>query len=193
MTIDKDIIGVRQSIFMNNEIPKTNKNLIDYQGIIHQVYQKMIAYYQHDPKRINHFIKVHQYAKLIGIEEGLEPHILFRLELGALLHDIGIKVSEEKYQSSAGKYQEIEGPPLAEELLSSFNLADDLVHRVAYLVGHHHTYDMVDGLDYQILIEADFIVNLYEDNLSKEACLSVKSKYFKTATGKRYMDLLYLS
>ncbi len=178
---------------MNNEFPKTKKNSIDMHMVIHQIFQKMIAYYQNDPRRINHFIKVHQYAKLIAVEEGLESSVLFTIELAAILHDIGIKISEVKYNSSSGKYQEIEGPALAEEFLSAFDLEDDLIRRVCFLIGHHHTYHMVDEVDYQILIEADFIVNLYEDNISKEGCKSVKNKYFKTTTGKKYMDLLFLS
>lgn len=42
------------------------------------------------------------------------------------------------------------------------------IERVAYLVGHHHTFQRIDGLDYQILIEADFIVNAAESAYSKE-------------------------
>jgi hypothetical protein len=56
---------------------------------------------------------------------------------------------------------------------------------VAYLVGHHHTYDKIDGLDYQILVEADFLVNLFEDNLSKEAAQHAYDSIFKTESGKR--------
>ena len=35
-----------------------------------------------------------------------------------------------------------------------------MIRRVEYLVGHHHTYKDIDGLDYQILVEADFLVNI---------------------------------
>ena len=53
------------------------------------------------------------------------------------------------------------------------------------MIAHHHTYHNIDGLDYQILVEADFLVNLFEDNLSKEAALNAYQNIFKTATGKR--------
>ena len=56
--------------------------------------------------------------------------------------------------------------------------------RVAYLVGHHHTYTNIDGMDYQILVEADFLVNLYEDSVPKAAAQNVLDKIFKTQTGK---------
>ena len=51
------------------------------------------------------------------------------------------------------------------------------------LIGHHHTYDQIDGIDYQILVEADFLVNLAEEQSSKETIESVKNKIFKTKTG----------
>ena len=56
--------------------------------------------------------------------------------------------------------------------------------RVAYLVGHHHTYTNIDGMDYQILVEADFLVNLYEDSVPKAAAQNALDKIFKTQTGK---------
>ena len=127
---------------------------------INKVTTAMIDYYQGQPKRIQHFLKVHAYAKLIGEQEGLDKEILDILEVAALTHDIGIKISEEKYNSSAGK-----------------------TDRVCYLIGHHHTYDQIDGIDYQILVEADFLVNLAEEQSSRETIESVKGKIFKTKTG----------
>ena len=75
--------------------------------------------------------------------------------------------------------------------LKDFHLDDDIVERVAYLVGHHHTYDDVDGLDYQILLEADFLVNGDEMQLSKEAIIKMKKHVFQTKTGKKLLDTIY--
>ena len=50
--------------------------------------------------------------------------------------------------------------------------------------GHHHTYTNIDGMDYQILVEADFLVNLYEDSVPKAAAQNALDKIFKTQTGK---------
>ena len=66
---------------------------------------EMISYYSGDPKRIQHFTKVHSYAKLIGEREQLSPEELYILEAAAYTHDIGIKPAEEKYGSSDGKLQ----------------------------------------------------------------------------------------
>lgn len=62
---------------------------------------EMIKYYAGDKKRINHFIKVHGYAKAIGEAEELDERTMLILETAAYVHDIGIKISEEKYNSSA--------------------------------------------------------------------------------------------
>ena len=93
----------------------------------------MIDYYKGDPKRIQHFLKVHAYAKLIGEQEGLDKKTLDILEVAALTHDIGIKISEEKYNSSAGKYQEIEGPTIAQKMFQIFVLLL-LYHNIKQLV-----------------------------------------------------------
>ena len=150
---------------------------------INKVTTAMIDYYQGQPKRIQHFLKVHAYAKLIGEQEGLDKEILDILEVAALTHDIGIKISEEKYNSSAGKYQEVEGPAVAQQMLEDLQYVKAKTDRVCYLIGHHHTYDQIDGIDYQILVEADFLVNLAEEQSSRETIESVKSKIFKTKTG----------
>ena len=63
--------------------------------------------------------------------------------------------------------------------------------RVMYLVGHHHTYTDIEGLDYQILVEADFLVNIYEDELSMDAARSAYDKIFITKTGKKMFQSLY--
>ena len=43
------------------------------------------------------------------------------------------------------------------------------MNRVAYLVGHHHGPEQIDAIDYQILIEADYIVNASESGYSQQA------------------------
>ena len=150
---------------------------------MNKVTTAMIDYYKGDPKRIQHFLKVHAYAKLIGEQEELDKETLEILEVAALTHDIGIKVSEEKYNSSAGKYQEIEGPAVAQKMLEELQYDKRKTERVGYLIGHHHTYDQIDRIDHQILVEADFLVNLAEEHSSEKTIASVKDKIFKTKTG----------
>lgn len=155
------------------------------------VLQKMIFYFEKDARRINHALKVYSFSKNIGELEGLNNNELLILEIASILHDIGIKESERKYNSSAGNYQEIEGPPVARELLKDLNLDEDIVDRVCYLIGNHHSYSKINGLDLQILVEADFLVNAYEDNMNRRAIETFKDKYLKTTTGRKYLDSVY--
>lgn len=155
------------------------------------LFMDMIAYYDGDPKRIQHFTKVHSYAKLIGIGEELDDASLFILEAAAYTHDIGIRVAEEKYGRCDGKLQEQEGPIIAQKMLSQLGFENYIVERICFLIGHHHTYDNIDGLDYQILVEADFLVNLYEDDAGNRAIDKAYKRIFKTETGKKIFRLMF--
>lgn len=159
--------------------------------ILHNLQNAMVEYYQGDAKRIQHFIKVHSFAKYIAEGENVDNHTLFIIEAAALTHDIGIKISEEKYGDSSGKHQELEGPAPAQKMLSSLDFDIDDIKRISYLISHHHTYDNIDGIDLQILIEADFLVNLYEDNSSISAINTAYRKIFKTDTGKYLCKVMY--
>lgn len=151
----------------------------------------MMEYDRGDAPRIQHFIKVYEFARIIGKLEKLDEHTQLILESAAIVHDIGIHVAEQKYGSSNGKYQEIEGPAEAEKLLKVLGWPSDVTERVSYLVGHHHTYRNMDGLDYQILVEADFLVNLYEDDISPAGQKHAYEKIFKTESGKLLCRTLY--
>lgn len=152
---------------------------------------KMTEYYEGQPNRIQHFMKVYGYAKMIGELEGLSEEEQDILEAAAVVHDIGIKPSEEKYGDCIGKHQEEEGPAVAEEMLKTLGYEEKLVERVCYLVGHHHTYTNIDGIDYQILVEADFLVNLYENENEESAVKTALERIFKTKSGKKICSLMF--
>ena len=155
------------------------------------VMNEMIGYFGSDVRRINHFLKVYRFAKTIGAGEGLQGKEQKILEIAALTHDIGIKNSLRKYGSAAGHYQETEGPPEAEKLLKKLKIEMPVIERVSWLIARHHTYDRIDGNDYQILVEADFLVNAYEDALSPDAIAAFGKKVFRTKTGIRLLEILY--
>ena len=122
---------------------------------------------------------------MIGQLEHLSDDTQNILEIAALVHDIGIKISELKYGNCNGKNQEKEGKAEAEKLLTELGYPQEVIERVSYLVGHHHSYDQIEGMDYQILIEADYIVNAYESEYSKENIENFIEKVMKTDSGKR--------
>jgi len=152
---------------------------------------EMTNYYRGDANRIQHFFKVHALSRLIGHMEGMDEKALFILEAAAYVHDIGIKPAEAKYNSCAGKYQEELGPAEADKMLSELGFERDVTDRVCYLVGHHHTYKNIDGLDYQILVEADFLVNIFEGHEPKEAAEATLKNIFRTETGIRLFRDMY--
>ncbi len=158
---------------------------------ISQLLGAMITYYRGDPKRIHHFIKVHDLARTIGMLEGLDKDTLYTLEAAAAVHDIGIRMCELKYGTADGNLQEREGPELARDMLTALGFDDKVTVRVCWLVGHHHAYRDVDGWDHQILLEADLLVNLYEENASPESIASAYQKYFITETGKLFCKKMF--
>lgn len=160
---------------------------------ISNVMCKMIEYFGSDAKRINHFIKVFGFAKAIAEGENVSSDILEIIEVTALVHDIGIKLSEEKYNSNSGKYQEIEGPAEAKKLLADVGYSESFIERVCYIVGHHHTYTDIKGIDYQIIVEADFIVNIFEDDMNVNQIESIRNKIFKTKTGINIIEKMYFN
>lgn len=153
---------------------------------------EMTHYYAGQPYRIQHFMKVYGYAKLIGEEERIDVRTQEILNAAAIVHDIGIKKSEEIYGDSIGSHQEELGPAIAENMLKKLGYDEELIQRVSYLVGHHHTYDPIDGMDYQILVEADFLVNLFENETSRKPAEMVLERIFKTETGKEICKTMFL-
>ena len=151
---------------------------------IAEILKKMITFSNGNIHDIDHLIKVWTYAKTIGELEGLDPETQFVLEVAAITHDIACPLCREKYGNANGKYQEIEGAPLVTEFLSDTGMTTEQISRVAYLVGHHHTLTDIKGMDYQILIEADYIVNASENGYSKENVENFVEKIVKTQSGR---------
>lgn len=149
------------------------------------LYNAMIDLFTGDARRCQHFIKVASLAKHLAESEGANAELIELVEAAGLVHDCGIKPGEAKYGAGhcTGKIQEQEGPAVARELLQKLGYAPEKIDRICYLVGHHHTYTNIDGLDYQLLVEADFIVNFYEDGTPKENIAKAVEKIFRTPSG----------
>jgi uncharacterized protein len=151
--------------------------------------QEMILRKDQTNHDVAHFLKVASWARLLAISEGLSSSMVEQIEITAYLHDIACPLCREKYGSAPGPLQEKEGMILADKLLSKYDIDRE---RIVYIVGHHHTLDQIDGIDYQIMIEADYLVNADEANYSYSAIQSFYSKYFKTKLGKEILYKMYL-
>ena len=160
--------------------------------IVSTAIQKMIAFYKGNHHDINHFLKVWSMAKTIGELEGLDGHTQEVLELTAVVHDIACPLCREKYGDADGKHQELESPPLVEAFFAELPVARPDVERISWLAAHHHTYTEIGGIDYQILLEADYLVNADEHGYSRPAIQTFRQRMLRTAAGLRLLDSIYL-
>lgn len=162
-------------------------------NLLGSVKEHMIEYFKNDVRRINHSLKVFSFAQIIAQKHELDIRSKEIIYFSALLHDIGIKEAEKKYNSSAGKYQEIEGPKIAKIILLDLDIPVEIINRVCFIIGSHHSYDKIDGIDFQILVEADFLVNIFEDDMSLDSVKNIDKRIFKTEEGKRLIKIMYLT
>lgn len=159
---------------------------------ISEITQKMITYFHGNRHDINHFLKVLAFARTIGESEGLDRETQTILEATAIVHDIACPLCREKYGNTDRKFQEQEGPALARDLLADSGLPQAAVDRIAWLVGHHHTLSPIGGVDHQILLEADYLVNADELRYSRENVENTLERVFRTNTGRRLLREMYL-
>ncbi len=138
----------------------------------------------------NHALKVLSYAKIIcELEQVTEEQELI-IELTAILHDIGILEAERKYNSSAGKYQEIEGPPIAKGILLDVGYDELIIERVCFIIGNHHSYNKIDCIDFRIIVEADILVNISEEDYNINTVSHLR-KHFKSEYGQKLLNTMY--
>lgn len=152
---------------------------------------KDIFDYDPDGPNIHHLMAVHSYSRMIALFENVDEHTLFIIETAAYLHDIGVKISMEKYGNSLPEHQQDEGPKIARKLLACHNLSQQDIERICFIISHHHTYKAIDGIDFQILVEADYIVNLMEGYCKKDSIANMKKEIFKTKTGKYLLEQMF--
>lgn len=155
--------------------------------------EKMIQFYHGNIHDVSYFLKVYAFAKTIGELERLTPQTQETLELAAVVHDIACPLCREKYGSTNGKKQELESPPLIGKFFSDLPVAPETVQRISWIVAHHHTYGLSNDLDYQILLEADYLVNAEKSSNPAESARSAMHKIFKTKTGGKILSELYLN
>lgn len=146
---------------------------------------EMKKYFKQDFKRIGHATRVARYAEQIVKAEQGDPAIVIS---AAYLHDIGIKEAEKKYQSTAARYQEEEGPPIAREILDRLGARPELIDEVCDIIAHHHHPREVETLNFKCLYDADLIVNLEEKDrdepLESGKIAEIIERSLLTDTGK---------
>jgi HD superfamily phosphodiesterase len=127
-----------------------------------RVTKLLVDYFGNDFRRITHALEVLNYSE--KIMENRDDYDYDIVVASALLHDVGIKQSEEVLGYNNGKTQEEYGPPVAEELLKSINFSPEKIAKVCEIIGNHHSRSRYDYIELTILKEADRIVNKMEGN-----------------------------
>lgn len=166
-----------------------------------EIIKKMKNYFASDKERIDHALQVTSYAEqLIELfqkknrQEDINPEVII---YSAILHDIGIKKSEEKYNSAAPKYQEIEGPPVARRILSSFPIDESIINEICDIIGNHHSPGNINNYNFKLLYDADWLVNLPDVHdfrkKNKEEIKRTIDKLFLSQIGKDKARQIFLS
>ncbi len=148
---------------------------------------EMKRYFKTDFKRIGHAMRVARYADRIGKSEAANMPVVLA---AAYLHDIGIVEAERKHGSNAPRFQELEGPPIAREILIKLGAPEPLIDTVCNIVGHHHHPQEDDDLAFKVVYDADQIANM--EDRQKEKVMDIKTikkrieTSFLTASGKKF-------
>ncbi|MFC1987790.1 HD domain-containing protein [Chloroflexota bacterium] len=149
------------------------------------------ACFQGDTRRINHAHKVTEFAEELLKREGGDYPVVVG---AAVLHDIGIHQAEKKYGSTAGKYQEKEGPPIARQILTRLGFEQNQIEEICEIIAHHHSPGKITSGNFNILYDADWLVNLRDeyDIQDKNKLNKIIGKVFLTQSGKTLAREIYL-
>ena len=146
------------------------------------------------PGMIEHTQTVLGHAVDIQEQEG---GVLAIVRAAAILHDIGIPKAREIHGSSSGEYQELEGPPIAREILIRQGFSPGQIDHICGIVANHHSDTdprIVNTIEFKILWDADWLVNFprrYRDASAQEKAAAI-DEIFKTERGKELARAMFL-
>lgn len=151
----------------------------------------MVRMNRGDTRRINHLLKVYAFAQTIGFGEHLSEQDQTIVEAVAICHDIGIPVAERLYGRCTYAMQQSLGASEAGKLLPRLGYPSAMVARICHIISLHHTFEAIDALDFQVLVEADLLVNLEEKQSDREQVQHMRDTVFKTETGTLLLDDIF--
>lgn len=161
-------------------------------SVCNKLIEEMKMVFGTDSRRIEHALKVLDFAEQIQKTEGGDTQVV---KAAAILHDIGIHEAERKYNSSTGKYQQIEGPPIAGAILKRNDISAEATEHIKKIIANHHSAKDIDTLEFRIIWDADNLVNLQDrlNNKSKEQIQNMIDKVFRTDTGHKLAFEIFLN
>jgi len=164
----------------------------DIKSICQRLIEQMKEVFGDDRRRIDHALAVLDYAEKIQAVEGGDPLVV---KAAAILHDIGIHEAERKYGSTAGKYQEIEGPPIARRILSDYELEAPTTEHICRIIANHHSAREIDTVEFRCVWDADQLVNIPEEHAgaTSEELRRIVQTIFKTEHGRTLAHRTFLA
>lgn len=163
-----------------------------YMLLKENLFKELEIFFGNDEKRINHAKKVTAYAEELLYKEKADPGIVIPT---AVLHDVGIKIAEEKYGSDAARYQEKEGPSVAAKILSKLNFNQEIIDKICKIIAHHHSPGIINTVNFKVLYDADWLVNLKDEIKTSDSKKLQKliDRIFLTVSGKETAEKIYLN
>ena len=159
----------------------------EVQSLCQRLILEMKTRFGSDQRRIDHAMEVLRYAETILEAEGGDP---LTVKAAAILHDIGIPEAERKYGSSAGPFQEMEGPPIARAILERLGIDEGTIDHVCRIVGSHHSVKDCDTPEFRIAWDADWLVNIPQEHrdASHDTLARLVSRVFRTNKGRELAE-----
>jgi urease accessory protein UreE len=148
--------------------------------------EKMNEIFRDIPYGIVHTMKVLDNAERIMESYEIDDELEELISITAILHDIGAVEAQKKHNSMEGKFQELEGPLIAKDILLQIDYQQSKINRICYIIGNHHSPSKIDGLDFEIQWDADLLENLAVDevlNDNKRLVMYIENN-FRTEKGK---------
>jgi len=152
-----------------------------------------------DARQVRHTIEVLRYAEEILRRESGDPVVV---RAAAILHDIGIPEARRRYGSSAGRYQELEGPPIVRRMLAELDVDPEQAEHICRIVGAHHTGRAIDTPEFRIVWDADWLARMTDRRVMRvpakvrqlaERCTHILDRTFRTETGRAIAKDRFLS
>ena len=161
--------------------------------IVTQIHKEVVEYFAStDYSQIGHTEAVHNFAQLLGKLEAYDDRRQAMIEISALLHDIGCPNAKEKYGNTNAPNQEKEGKPKAAEILAKYELKAEDKALIAEAVGCHHHIKQLQEMGFELLAEADLIVNLLEGYYKMEQAQNLYETCVSSARGKELFKNMFL-
>ena len=161
-------------------------------SLCERIVDRMKSHFGDDQRRIDHAMAVLKYSEEIMGAGGNVSGLVVRG--AAILHDIGIPEAVRKHGSSDGKYQELEGPPIARIILMDMKVDGPIIDHICRIIANHHSAKDIDTPEFRIVWDADWLINIPDefDTSDKAKMSELIEKTFKTDRGKKIAKTLFL-